>query len=61
VTTGDGVLAECASVVDAPRTLSGCSAEWSSAKSVMADEHSEFLIGINLSGVIVDGGDIFGD
>src|ERR1700739_247561 len=61
-TTGDGVLAEFASVVDAVR----CAAE---IQRVMADRDLDlaeerrlrFRIGVNLGDVIVDGGDIYGD
>jgi adenylate cyclase len=61
-TTGDGVLAEFASVVDAVR----CAAE---VQRGMIDREPEatdarqirFRIGINLGDVIADGGDIFGD
>jgi adenylate cyclase len=60
-TTGDGVLAEFASVVDAVR----CSAE---IKQAMADRDLDlaeerrlrFRIGVNLGDVIADGGDIYG-
>jgi adenylate cyclase len=61
-TTGDGVLAEFASVVDAVR----CAAE---IQSAMADRDLDlpeerrlrFRIGVNLGDVIVDGDDIYGD
>jgi adenylate cyclase len=60
--TGDGVLAEFPSVVDAVR----CAAE---AQRGMIDRNAEqpderrieFRIGINLGDVIADSGDIFGD
>jgi adenylate cyclase len=60
--TGDGLLAEFASVVDAVR----CAAE---VQRGMIDRDSaepydrriEFRIGINLGDVIAEGGDIFGD
>jgi TolB-like protein/class 3 adenylate cyclase/Tfp pilus assembly protein PilF len=60
--TGDGVLAEFASVVDAVR----CAGE---IQRAMADREPEvreewrirFRIGVNLGDVIVDGDDIFGD
>jgi TolB-like protein/class 3 adenylate cyclase len=60
--TGDGVLAEFASVVDAMR----CAAE---VQRGMIDREPEatddrqirFRIGINLGDVIAEGGDIFGD
>jgi adenylate cyclase len=60
--TGDGLLAEFASVVDAVR----CAAE---AQRGMIDREPElpderrirFRVGINLGDVIAEGGDIFGD
>jgi adenylate cyclase len=61
-TTGDGMLAEFASVVDAVR----CAAELQRAMidreaGMPEDRRIRFRIGINLGDVIVDGGDIFGD
>jgi len=61
-TTGDGVLAEFASVVDAVR----CAAE---IQRAMADRDLDpaeerrlrFRVGVNLGDVIVDGDDIYGD
>jgi adenylate cyclase len=61
-TTGDGMLVEFASVVDAVR----CAAE---VQRGMLDREADipegrrirFRIGINLGDIIVDGGDIFGD
>src|SRR5271169_572483 len=60
--TGDGVLAEFASVVDAVR----CAAEVQRAMldrepEVAAKLRIEFRIGINLGDVIVEDDDIFGD
>ena len=61
-TTGDGILAEFASVVDAVR----CAAEWQRGMidreaGVSEDRRIRFRIGINLGDVIVEDGDIFGD
>jgi adenylate cyclase len=61
-TTGDGLLVEFASVVDAVH----CAAEVQrsiAAEAANADEDRriEFRIGINLGDVIFDGDDIFGD
>src|SRR6516164_10001076 len=61
-TTGDGVLAEFASVVDAVR----CAAEIQQAMAerntgVAADTRIELRIGINLGDVIVEGDDLYGD
>jgi adenylate cyclase len=60
--TGDGVLAEFASVVDAVR----CAAEVQRGMidrnaEQPAEQRIEFRIGINVGDVIADGGDIFGD
>ena len=61
-TTGDGLLAEFPSVVDAVR----CAVEVQRGMAdreggIEADQQIRFRIGINLGDVIVDGGDIFGD
>jgi adenylate cyclase len=61
-TTGDGLLVEFASVVDAMR----CATAWQEA---MADRNTaepgdsriEFRIGVNLGDIIIDGDDIYGD
>ena len=60
--TGDGILAEFASVVDAVR----CAVEVqrgmaASNADVPTERRIEFRIGINLGDVIVEAGDIFGD
>src|SRR5215467_9721919 len=61
-TTGDGLLVEFASVVDAVR----CAVEVQQAMperntGVAADSRIEFRIGINLGDVIVEGDDLYGD
>src|SRR6266853_5618619 len=61
-TTGDGMLVEFASVVDAVR----CAAEVQRAMvdreaGMPEDRRIRFRIGINLGDIIVDGDDIFGD
>src|SRR6516165_1457997 len=61
-TTGDGMLAEFASVVDAVR----CAAELQRAMidreaGTGEDRRIRLRIGINLGDVIVEDGDIFGD
>ena len=61
-TTGDGLLVEFASVVDAVR----CAAEVQRAMldreaGMPEDRRIRFRIGINLGDIIVDGDDIFGD
>src|SRR6266436_3219678 len=60
--TGDGMLAEFASVVDAVR----CAAEIQRAMidrepEASDDRRIKFRVGVNLGDVIADGGDIFGD
>ena len=61
-TTGDGLLVEFSSVVDALR----CATQWQHGmgeRSVAApgDNRIEFRIGINVGDVVVEDGDIFGD
>src|SRR5580700_4630173 len=61
-TTGDGVLAEFASVVDAVR----CAGEIQRAMAdrdldLTEERRLRFRIGVNLGDVIADGGDIYGD
>jgi adenylate cyclase len=61
-TTGDGILAEFPSVVDAMR----CAAEWQREMidrepEVPDEQRIRFRIGINLGDVIVEEHDIFGD
>jgi adenylate cyclase len=61
-TTGDGLLVEFASVVDAMR----CAIEWQRAMAerdadAPADSRIEWRIGVNLGDVIIDEGDIYGD
>jgi TolB-like protein/Tfp pilus assembly protein PilF len=61
-TTGDGVLAEFASVVDAVR----CAAEFQRAMAdrdldLAEERRLRFRIGVNLGDVIADGDDIYGD
>jgi TolB-like protein/class 3 adenylate cyclase len=61
-TTGDGLLVEFASVVDALR----CAVEMQvalaeSAAPLPPDRHIAFRIGVNMGDIVVDDGDIFGD
>ena len=61
-TTGDGVLAEFASVVDAVRCAGEIQRAMADRDLDLAEERRlRFRIGINLGDVIVDGGDIYGD
>ena len=61
-TTGDGVLAEFASVVDAVRCGGEIQRAMAGRDLDLADERRIRLrIGINLGDVIADGGDIYGD
>src|SRR5215472_4522166 len=60
--TGDGLLVEFASVVDALR----CGVEIQRGMAernygVMADQQIEFRLGINVGDIVVEGGDIYGD
>jgi class 3 adenylate cyclase len=60
--TGDGVLAEFPSVVDAMRCAVGVQRGMIDREPGLADERRiKFRIGINLGDVIAEGGDIFGD
>jgi adenylate cyclase len=61
-TTGDGILAEFASAVDAVR----CAIEIQNAMAklntaIPEDRRIEFRIGINVGDIIIDEGDVFGD
>src|SRR6516164_3251742 len=61
-TTGDGLLLEFPSIVDAIR----CAVEFQRGMAernigVAADRQIEFRIGINVGDIIVDRGDIYGD
>jgi TolB-like protein/class 3 adenylate cyclase/Flp pilus assembly protein TadD len=61
-TTGDGVLAEFASVVDAVRCAAKIQSAMADRDLNLAEERRlRFRIGINLGDVIADGDDIYGD
>jgi adenylate cyclase len=61
-TTGDGMLAEFASVVDAVRCAAEVQRGMIDREPDLPDERRiRFRIGINLGDVILDGHDIFGD
>src|SRR6266446_3145213 len=61
-TTGDGLLVEFGSVVDAVRCAVDVQREMSGRNAAVAAERRiEFRIGINLGDIIKDRGDIYGD
>src|ERR1700760_274424 len=61
-TTGDGILVEFASVVDAVRCAVDIQRGMVKRNAdTSADKRIEFRIGINLGDIIIDGDDIFGD
>src|SRR5579864_5913312 len=61
-TTGDGLLVEFASVVDAVRCAVETQREMAIRNGgVPAEKRIEFRMGINLGDIIIDDGDIFGD
>src|SRR6516162_1744827 len=61
-TTGDGVLAEFASVVDAVRCAGQIQRAMADRDLDLAEERRlRFRIGVNLGDVIADGGDIYGN
>jgi adenylate cyclase len=61
-TTGDGVLVEFASVVDAMRCATEIQARIADTNAaVLADSRIDFRIGIHQGDIVVEDGDIFGD
>jgi class 3 adenylate cyclase/pimeloyl-ACP methyl ester carboxylesterase len=61
-TTGDGMLVEFASVVDAVRCAVDVQREMAERNAdVPAEKRIEFRVGINLGDIIIDEDDIFGD
>jgi len=61
-TTGDGLLAEFASVVDAVRCAVELQREMITRNAAIPAQHRvEFRMGINLGDIIIEDGDIFGD
>src|SRR5437764_2312507 len=61
-TTGDGMLVEFGSVVDAMRCAVGVQEAMSERNAgVPEDSRIEFRVGVNLGDVIIDADDIFGD
>ena len=61
-TTGDGLLAEFTSVVDALRCASEIQCKMAEDNAdIAAEKRIEFRMGINVGDVVVEDGDIFGD
>src|SRR5437762_4025877 len=61
-TTGDGLLSEFASVVDAVRCAVEVQREMAARNAgVPAERRIDFRIGVNLGDIIIDDSDIFGD
>jgi adenylate cyclase len=61
-TTGDGLLIEFGSVVDALRCAVELQREMAGRNTgVLPDNRIEFRIGINVGDIVVEDGDIFGD
>jgi adenylate cyclase len=61
-TTGDGLLVEFASVVDALRCAAEVQAAMAKGNAPLPPDHRiEFRIGINVGDIVVEDSDIFGD
>jgi TolB-like protein len=61
-TTGDGILVEFASVIDALRCAVALQSAMAGSNAPMpANSRIEFRIGINVGDIVVEAGDIFGD
>ena len=61
-TTGDGLLVEFASVVDALRCAAAMQSAMAESNAPLPpDRRIEFRIGINVGDIVVEDGDIFGD
>jgi len=61
-TTGDGLLVEFSSVVDALRCATEVQAGMAKRNTAVSnDKRIEFRIGINMGDIVVEDGDIFGD
>jgi len=61
-TTGDGLLVEFASVVDALRCAAELQADLAEGNAALSPERRiEFRVGINVGDIVVEDGDIFGD
>jgi adenylate cyclase len=61
-TTGDGMLVEFASVIDALRCAAEIQIKMSARNNEIPDDQKiEFRVGINVGDILVEDGDIFGD
>ena len=61
-TTGDGLLVEFGSVVDALRCATEMQAGMAERNTIVpADKRIAYRIGINMGDIVVEDGDIFGD
>src|ERR1700716_4122210 len=61
-TTGDGMLVDFASVVDAARCAVAMQQATTEREAALPQERRiEFRIGVNLGDIVVEGGDILGD
>jgi len=61
-TTGDGILVEFASVVDAVNSSIGIQRAMAKRnRGLSFDERIEYRIGVNIGDVIEDAGDLYGD
>jgi adenylate cyclase len=61
-TTGDGLLVEFASVVDAVRCAVDVQREMQARNAAIPpDRRIEFRMGINVGDIIIEDGDVFGD
>jgi adenylate cyclase len=61
-TTGDGMLVEFASIVDAVRCAVEVQQRMGERNAdVFSDDRIEFRVGVNLGDIIIDGDDIYGD
>ena len=60
-TTGDGLLVEFSSVVDALRCATEIQTGMAEGNTGITDERIEFRMGINVADIVAEDGDIFGD
>jgi adenylate cyclase len=60
-TTGDGMLVEFASAVDAVTCAMAVQDKMAERTAERTEPHIQFRVGINVGDIIIDGGDIFGD